>query len=113
MDARRSHKRKAKLPTLVTGATSTQEWFRSQDDRRMRSRVGVVGDTAPAGAMSSADWYQEDLVTSLAREDPDFTYQLGNTALACEPDQAVEDGIEVVLQKFPRYPNTVRCRVKT
>ncbi|KAJ7842389.1 hypothetical protein B0H14DRAFT_3692184 [Mycena olivaceomarginata] len=105
MDARRSHKRKAKLPTLVTGATSTQEWFRSQDDRRMRSRVGVVGNTVPAGAMSSADWYQEDLVTSLAREDPDFTYQLGNTALACEPDQAVEDGIEVVLQKFPRYPN--------
>jgi hypothetical protein len=64
----------------------------------MRSRVGVVDDTAPAGAMSSADWYQEDLATSIACEDPDFTYQLGNTALACEPDQVVEDGIEVVLQ---------------
>ncbi|KAJ7794073.1 hypothetical protein B0H14DRAFT_3497397 [Mycena olivaceomarginata] len=108
MNPPRSHKRKPKLPGLVTGTTSTQEWFRSQDDRRMRSRVGVVDETAPAGAMSSADWYQEDLATSVAREDPDFTYQLGNTALACEPDQAVEDGIEVVLPKLPRYPNADR-----
>ncbi|KAF8128075.1 hypothetical protein K438DRAFT_1789652 [Mycena galopus ATCC 62051] len=103
-----SHKTKAKVPTLVVGGTSTRDSFRSADDRRMRTKIGVLDDTA-AVAGEPTRWYQEDLATSAARMDPEFTYQLGDS-FSCEVDNAVDDGIEVVLGPAPttRFPNADR-----
>ncbi|KAJ7248186.1 hypothetical protein B0H12DRAFT_1203131 [Mycena haematopus] len=108
MSTSRSHKRATKAPRLVVSGTSTRESHRSQDDRRLRTRLGVVNDTAgPATASAPNVWYQEDLATSRARMDPDFTYQLGDHSLSCEPDLAAHDGIDVVLTPI-RYPASER-----
>ncbi|KAK6974865.1 CxC2 domain-containing protein [Favolaschia claudopus] len=94
--ARSSHKRQIGGPRLVVSHTATQESFRSADDRRQRTRIGTVADTAgPSRMNDDGAWHQEDLATSSAREDPDFTYQLG-AFLASEPDMAPADGIFVV-----------------
>ncbi|KAK7050392.1 CxC2 domain-containing protein [Favolaschia claudopus] len=94
--ARQSHKRQAVLPQLVVSHTASQESFRSADNRRQRTRIGTVADTAaPSRLEDLGAWHQEDLATSRAREDLDFTYQLG-ALLAEEPDLAVPDGINVV-----------------
>jgi hypothetical protein len=81
----------------VVAATSTTETFRSADDRRQRTRVGVVSDTAgPSTVVDASVWYAEDLATSRARQVREFSYQLGDDSLSCEPDSFVEDGIHVV-----------------
>ncbi|KAF8164507.1 hypothetical protein K438DRAFT_2067201 [Mycena galopus ATCC 62051] len=105
---RKSHKVKARIPTPVVGGTSSQESFRSADEQRTRTKIGVVEDTAGL-AEEPTRWYQEDLRTSVVRLDPDFSYQLGDS-LSCEPDNAAGDGIEVVFRPTPttRFPNTVR-----
>ncbi|KAJ7683287.1 hypothetical protein B0H14DRAFT_2654909, partial [Mycena olivaceomarginata] len=103
----KSHKRLAARPQLVVGGTSTQETFRSADDRRVRTRMGVVDDTvAPSTQEDVSFWHYEDMATSHARMDPHFTYQLGDTSLSCEPDAPLEDGIEVVLPPATKNPNT-------
>ncbi|KAF8135294.1 hypothetical protein K438DRAFT_1997396 [Mycena galopus ATCC 62051] len=104
----KSHKGKARIPTLVVGGTSSQESFRSADERRTRMKIGVVEDTAGL-AEEPTRWYQEDLATSVARGDPKFSYQLGY-AVSCEPDNETGDGIEVVLgpAQAKRFPNADR-----
>jgi hypothetical protein len=105
---RKSHKGKARIPTLVVGGTSSQESFHSADERRTRTKIGVVEDTAGL-AEEPTRWYQEDLATSVARGDPKFSYQLGYS-VSCEPDNETGDGIEVVLGPVQamRFPNAVR-----
>ncbi|KAJ7231598.1 hypothetical protein B0H12DRAFT_1239914 [Mycena haematopus] len=105
---RSSHKRKNKAPQLVVAATSTTETFRSADDRRQRTRIGVVSHTAgPSTTDDASAWYREDFATSQARMAQEFTYQLGDNSLSCEPDHIVEDGIQVVFPAVEK-PATVR-----
>jgi hypothetical protein len=104
-----NHKRKHKRPTLVVTGTATQESYRSYDDRRQRTRLGAVQGTAtPSTSQSASFWDHEDLATNAARMDPEFTYQLGDTSLSCEPDLELDDGIQVVLPPAVKKPNTVR-----
>ncbi|KAK6978163.1 CxC2 domain-containing protein [Favolaschia claudopus] len=100
--ARPSHKRRVAQPQLVVSHTSTQETFRSSDDRRQRTRMGTVADTAGPSTEDSTRWHQEDLATSRARDDPDFTYQLGDSSLGSEPDFATPDGILVTVAETAR-----------
>jgi hypothetical protein len=58
----------------------------------------VVADTAaPSTSVDASFWHAEDLATSRVRQAREFTYQLGNESLSCEPDTLMEDGIHVVL----------------
>jgi hypothetical protein len=92
----------------VVAATSTTETFRSADDRQQRTQIGLVADTAaPSTAVDASFWYAEDLATSRARQAQEFTYQLGDESLSCEPDSFVEDGIHVVLPPPGRARLTV------
>ncbi|KAK7052688.1 CxC2 domain-containing protein [Favolaschia claudopus] len=75
--ARSSHKRRTVPPQLVVSQTATQESFRSADDRRQRTRRGVVADT----------------VGPATEPDP----SLGDNSLASEPDGVASDGIFVTL----------------
>ncbi|KAK7056153.1 CxC2 domain-containing protein [Favolaschia claudopus] len=103
-----SHKRKVALPQLVVSHTATQETFCSLDDRRQRTRMGTVAYTARPSDEDSTRWHQEDLATSRAREDPDFTYQLGDSSLAAEPDFAAPDGIFVTVAEPTRTTGVSR-----
>ncbi|KAJ7761160.1 hypothetical protein DFH07DRAFT_957235 [Mycena maculata] len=109
MSNSKSHKRKATRPTLVVAGTSSSETFRSSDGRRQRFRVGVVGQDAgmPTGLNSDQFW-QDDLATNLARQDPAFTYRLGDNSISSEPDFALDDGIQVIIPSTVRNPNSDR-----
>ncbi|KAJ7429994.1 hypothetical protein B0H11DRAFT_2264473 [Mycena galericulata] len=105
----KSHRRQPKIPKLFVAGTSSRESFRSQDDRRLRTRMGVVEDTAaPSSAVAPSHWYEEDLATNVARMDPAFTYQLGDNSLSSQADDIADDGIQVVLPPAVRYKNSDR-----
>ncbi|KAJ7848614.1 hypothetical protein B0H14DRAFT_3453022 [Mycena olivaceomarginata] len=48
----------------------------------------------------------------MARHSEDFSYQLGDTSLESQPDEPVDDGINVVVVKSAgRNTKTVRCKI--
>ncbi|KAJ7475547.1 hypothetical protein B0H11DRAFT_2158492 [Mycena galericulata] len=109
----KSHKRKIVAPKLVVAGTSSSESFRSYDDRRQRTRLGVVeqsaGNSTPM-ASSSSHFHAEDLATNAARSDPAFTYELGDNSLSSQPDDmgVPDDGIHVTIPPVGRNANSDR-----
>ncbi|KAJ7479936.1 hypothetical protein FB451DRAFT_1172020 [Mycena latifolia] len=99
MSQSQSHKCKTNRPTLTVGATVSVVVLHSADDRRQRAWMGTVGeDTGPStGPAPRGRYWGEDHATSQAQDDPAFTYSLGNQSLSPLPDDAVDDGIQIVL----------------
>ncbi|KAJ7471734.1 hypothetical protein FB451DRAFT_1399051 [Mycena latifolia] len=106
MSQSQSHKCKTNRPTLTVGATVSVVVLHSADDRRQRAWMGTVGeDTGPStGPAPRGRYWGEDHATSQAQDDPAFTYSLGNQSLSPLPDDAVDDGIQIVLPP-PPCPN--------
>ncbi|KAJ7666199.1 hypothetical protein DFH06DRAFT_1323329 [Mycena polygramma] len=104
-----SHRRRPVVPSLTVGGTSSQTVSRSTDQRRVRTRVGVVAQDAGTFTAPGSDFFEEDLDTNLARADPAFTYALGDDSLSSQVDNldVPGDGIEVVV-KATRYANSDR-----
>lgn len=65
-----------------------------------------------AGPSGSTYDYEEDLDTNLARAAQDFSWGLGDTSLAAEPDADANDGISVVVGST-RNTNSVRVNCNT
>ncbi|KAJ6522922.1 hypothetical protein DFH09DRAFT_1096881 [Mycena vulgaris] len=101
------HKRKISKPSLTAGApTSAAVISRSGDDRRQRVRLSTVGSGSSVGRTSTARFFEEDLATNAARNDPAFTYRLGDNSLSSQPDDVSNDGIEIVLPPTARNANS-------
>ncbi|KAJ7446064.1 hypothetical protein FB451DRAFT_1412426 [Mycena latifolia] len=110
MSQSQSHKRKPARLSLTVGTTASVVVLRSADDRRQRAWMGTVGeDTGPStGPAPRGRYWGEDHATSRARDDPAFTYSLGDESLSSLPDEAVDDGIQIVLLPAVRYANSDR-----
>ncbi|KAJ7465326.1 hypothetical protein B0H11DRAFT_2159688 [Mycena galericulata] len=105
----KSHKRKVAPPQLVVAATSSASTSRSNDNRRQRTQIGLVGqDAGPSATPSTHHFWQDDLATNLARMGADFTYSLGDDSLSSQTEDAAPDGIEVVLPSVARNQNSDR-----
>ncbi|KAJ7437713.1 hypothetical protein FB451DRAFT_1416695 [Mycena latifolia] len=88
--------------------TSSAVFSCSADDRRQWMRVGTVGeDAGPSNGPLVGRFWQDDLPTNEARRDPAFTYSLGQ-ALSAMPDEALDDGIQIVSPPVARDPNSDR-----
>ncbi|KAJ6483477.1 hypothetical protein C8R47DRAFT_1217563 [Mycena vitilis] len=92
-----SHKRKTQKPTFAQTGTASSVTSRSNDNRRQRTRVGVVAqDAAPPTLPLSRAFWEEDLPTNMARRAELFSYGLG-ASLEAQEDEPVDDGITVVV----------------
>ncbi|KAF7333061.1 hypothetical protein MVEN_02370700 [Mycena venus] len=104
-----SHKRKIMHPQLVVAATASSVSHTTHDQRRVRTRVGIVGQGAGPSQIGPADQYwADDVATNLARNSADFSYQLGDDSLESQPETALEDGITVVVENAARNTNSDR-----
>jgi hypothetical protein len=109
MTSRSNHKRKLVPPAFAVAGTASSVSFRSQDQRRQRNKVGVVGDSAgPSTGPGTSRFWEDDLSTSQARAADSFSYGLGDNSLESQPDEDVDDGINVVICHPVRNPNSVR-----
>ncbi|KAJ7888386.1 hypothetical protein B0H14DRAFT_3081962 [Mycena olivaceomarginata] len=93
-----SHKRKIKEHSLVIAGTAASVSYRTQDNRRQRTRMSVVEQGAGVADATAPDhFWADDLVTNMARSSETFSYQLGDTSLESQPDEPADDGINVVV----------------
>ncbi|KAJ7028779.1 hypothetical protein C8F04DRAFT_1212063 [Mycena alexandri] len=108
MKPSQTHKRKGRAPALVIGATSVAVTSWTNNQRRVRTRLGVVGqDAGPSGTGTDRFW-ADDLATNAARAAATFSYQLGDTSLESQLDDQLEDGINVVQCAAPRNAKSDR-----
>ncbi|KAJ7711045.1 hypothetical protein B0H14DRAFT_2645959 [Mycena olivaceomarginata] len=93
-----SHKRKIKEPLTGIAGTAASVSYRTQDNRRQRTRMSVVEQGAGVADATAPDhFWADDLVTNMARSSETFSYQLGDTSLESQPDEPADDGINVVV----------------
>ncbi|KAJ6579040.1 hypothetical protein DFH09DRAFT_1310403 [Mycena vulgaris] len=107
--ASKSHKRKTAIPQVVVGARGVASTSsESRDKRRVRTRREVTESQVawPSNTGSSFE-YEEDWATRAGRAAVDFTWALGDTSLEAQPDEVVDDGIQVIVGK-PRNKNSDR-----
>ncbi|KAF7335067.1 CxC2 domain-containing protein [Mycena venus] len=104
-----SHKQKAKKPALVVAATASSVSHTTHDQRRVRTKLGVVGQDAGPSISGPVDqFWADDLATNRVRNSVEFSYQLGDDCLESQPDPGLEDGITVVVQSVGRNTNADR-----
>ncbi|KAJ6513670.1 hypothetical protein C8R47DRAFT_1064378 [Mycena vitilis] len=114
MSHSRSHKRNRNAPALLVHGTVASVSSRSNDTRRQRTSLGVVGQDAGPSTGLAEEFWAEDLLANEARMGPNFSYSLGDDSLESQLDDVmddgthVDDGINVVITEVPRYANSDR-----
>ncbi|KAJ6456814.1 hypothetical protein C8R47DRAFT_1227696 [Mycena vitilis] len=110
----RNHKRVRAAPALTVHGTASFVSSRSNDNRRQRTSLGVVGQDAGPSTGLSQEFWAEDLLASESRMGPNFSYCLGDDSLQSQQDNEMDDGtrlddgINVVITEVTRNANSDR-----